>query len=147
MQSLTWYLRRLQSMSASELAWRLRSTLRDSVDQPRFSLGLFPGPEVIPSLNGNTEEKLPFRVSDMRVGEWAAGEDESAERAWYRCLIHQADQIAAHRLSFFNLESHDLGSPSETVLSFVPNRFRLFLLCMQIHLHNLFNRRECQRDC
>ena len=38
------------------------------------------------------------------------------------------------------------GDPLQTVRSFFPNR--LFLLCLQIHLHNLFlNRRECPRFC
>src|SRR6266481_5832193 len=44
MPSLTWYLSRLQTMSAGELAWRMVSGLSDAALWGRLALRLEPGP-------------------------------------------------------------------------------------------------------
>jgi uncharacterized heparinase superfamily protein len=46
----------------------------------------------------------------MTVGEWAASASED-ERRWRERLVDQADRIARHQLSFFDLVDRHLGDP------------------------------------
>lgn len=104
MQSLTWYVRRLRSMSAGEMAWRLRAKLRDELDRGRVKLSVLPR---APAERGNGEPG--FRVSDVAPGEWSTAVEP--ERSWLRRLCAQADTIAAHRLTFLGLDARHLGDP------------------------------------
>ena len=56
-----------------------------------------------------------FAVTDIPVGAWSVPQgnssSESAGQNWVRPLLRQADEIAEGRLSFFDLESCDLGRP------------------------------------
>ena len=106
MQPLSWYLRRLRGMSAEELAWRVRSELRDVADRGRIAVGWLPPAPEVPEASAP-----PFRVSDVAVGEWAAPGAGARERSWLERLRPRAEAIAAHRLSFFDLEDHHLGDP------------------------------------
>lgn len=108
MQSLAWKYRRLRSMSAEELAWRVRCLLRDGVDRYRFAIGLVPGPAAV--IGGGSGEP-GFRVAAMNVGEWAAPTATPQEAAWRDRLARQADAIAQRRLSFFDLRDCHLGDP------------------------------------
>ncbi len=111
MRSLTWYIRRTQGMSAGELTWRARSALRDAVDRYRLALGLYPARAAARSFDGDGEPAPRFRMTDVRVGEWASQGRDGEEAAWLERLVPQADRIARHRLSFFNLEDRHLGDP------------------------------------
>jgi hypothetical protein len=104
-QPLSWYVRRLGAMGPGEAAGRAADGARDAVDAARVSLGWTPrAPKAV------LEAGEPrFRVCDLRVGEWAAAAPGSAEAAWRDRLVEAADRIAAHRLTIFDLESHDLG--------------------------------------
>lgn len=105
MQTLDWYFRRLRSMSFGEISWRIFSATRDVTDRYRFMLGFIPKPSM-------TSASLPpFRVSDLPLGEWIQPQSTKQETQWCKKLIHDADQIASHRLSYFNLERHNLGNP------------------------------------
>ena len=105
MQSPSWYIHRLMSMSAGEIAWRVRSSARDLVDRPRFALGLVPSEK---SSGATTEFSPAFRLSDVAIGAWTS----SAEKqAWLSSLRAEADDILAHRLTFFDLERKDFGDP------------------------------------
>jgi hypothetical protein len=108
MQSLDWYVRRLRSMSPSEIAWRIRGGVRDVVDRPRFALGLYPpASRALPT----TDRFEPgFRVSDVGVGGWVHS-SRSDERRWCERLVDRADRIVKHRLSYFDLDEVDLGDP------------------------------------
>ncbi len=106
MQSIAWYLKRARTMSAGELAWRIRSELRDAVDACRVPLRLYP----------QIDAPLPPLPSAPRwcpvpLGDWrdVAPGDPAAE--WCNRLIARADRIAAHRLSFFDLDDVHLGDP------------------------------------
>jgi hypothetical protein len=110
MPSLTWYLRRLQTMSAGELAWRAAGRLRDVQLWGRLALGLEPRPPAGGPAAAGACTEPGFRVCDVRVGEWACPEREE-ERAWRDRLIAHADQVARHRLSFFDLIDRHLGDP------------------------------------
>lgn len=104
MQSLAWYVRRLQGMSPSEIAWRLRSAMRDVTDKYRFALGLIPSPSISIS-------EAPFRVSEMPLAAWMSSDTQDDQIGWRDRLVREADDIVLHRLSFFDLKRHDLGDP------------------------------------
>jgi len=112
MQTLDWYYRRLIVMSPGEIAWRMRSSLRDHAD--RLLIGRrqrVRKPSVI--LNGNDSEEGPgFRVSDMTVGDktWLNA-SVGVYKRWYDSLLARAEQVAGHRLSFFDLKDKHLGDP------------------------------------
>ena len=110
MPPLTWYLRRFQTMSARELAWRAVSGLREGVLWGRVSLGLEPKPRHAGRRGADSFAEAGFRVSDLRVGEWAAPPSDE-EKEWRDQLLAQAEPILAHRLSFLGLADHDLGDP------------------------------------
>lgn len=109
MQSLTWYVRRLRVMSPQEAAWRVRSAMRDAADRYLVSVRARPRP-ITAILRSRGDGDTPgFRATDMEFGQWSA--QSADEREWYARLIGKADRIAAHRLSFFDLENHHLGDP------------------------------------
>jgi hypothetical protein len=105
-QRLEWYVRRLRGMSAGEIAWRLRSHLRDTVDRARVGLGRVPRPH---DLDRALSAAPGFPVTDLSPGGWRDARGE--ERSWCDALVAQADRAAAHRLSFFDLEDRHLGDP------------------------------------
>lgn len=109
MQPLAWYLRRLRSMSAEELAWRARSMARELVDRGRFALGSSPRPRGVRLRAVGAGPG--FRVSDLVVGEWSSRPASSLEARWRGRLLARADAIADHKLSFFDLEDLHLGDP------------------------------------
>ena len=110
MPSLVWYLRRLQTMSGGELAWRVVGRLRDVELWGRLALRLEPSPPVRDPADVGACTDPGFRVCDLRVGEWMVPE-HSDERQWRDRLVGHADQIARHRLNFFDLLDRDLGDP------------------------------------
>lgn len=106
MQRLEWYVRRLRGMSAGEIAWRVRSEIRDAVDRARVGLGRVPRPRDLPRA---LAAPPGFTVTDLPPGGWRDAEGE--ERTWRDALVAQADRAAAHRLSFFDLDDRHLGDP------------------------------------
>jgi len=109
MQPLSWYARRLASMTPAEMAWRLRAALRDTTDRHRFTRGLYPG--VTEAGVGGAEALPDFRLVDLEPGGWAGVGTERPEHAWLEALRARADAIAVHRFSFFDLEDRHLGDP------------------------------------
>jgi hypothetical protein len=94
-------------MSPEEAGRRLVDAARDAADGLRVSLGWKPRPPA--GLLGAAEP--PFRVSDLRVGEWGSAPPGSPEAGWRERLVQAADDVAAHRLTFFDLSRHHLGDP------------------------------------
>ena len=99
-------------MSAGEIAWRMRSSLRDRVD--RLLVGRRQRsrkPSAI--LNGDGRYRGPrFRVCDMPIGSDGQLEtNDDVGKRRYDSLLARAGQIAAHRLSFFDLKDKHLGDP------------------------------------
>jgi uncharacterized heparinase superfamily protein len=109
MQPLSWYLRRLVAMSTVEAANRARGAARDTVDALRVRAGWTPRPPA--SLFNDGVPR--FRLSDVAVGEWASARPGSPQAVWRDRLLRAAEDIAAHRLSFFDLREHDLGDAIE----------------------------------
>ena len=110
MPSVTWYLRRFRTMSAGELVWRTTGLLRDVELCGRLALRLEPRPRADHRADTDADPEPGFRVSDVRVGEWAVPERRGDAR-WRDRLVAQAERIAHHRLSFFDLRDRDLGDP------------------------------------
>jgi hypothetical protein len=107
MQSLSWYFRRLSAMSLEEAAGRVADAARDAADGARIGLGWKPRPPA--ALLAGAEP--PFRVTDLAVGEWTSAPSGSPEAAWRDRLAQAADDVAAHRLTFFDLSRHHMGDP------------------------------------
>lgn len=96
-------------MSPAEVSWRTKCALRDQTDR-LFLARRQRGRPLSAILAAGDESVAPgFRVSDMRVGEWAG--DDPAERQQLERLLERADRIAEHRLTFFDLVDRHLGSP------------------------------------
>ncbi|HPC94045.1 MAG TPA: heparinase II/III family protein [Sedimentisphaerales bacterium] len=112
MQKLNWYYRRLKAMSADEIAWRVRSSLRDRADC--FVVGRrqrWRGPSTF--LNGDGRGLGPgFRVCDMTVREAdRRARTDPVVRAPCEALLARVEKILEHRLSFFDLTETHLGDP------------------------------------
>ena len=108
MQSPTWYFRRLRSMSAAEVAWRVKAAVRDATDRYRLASGSF-GPPRTP--DASRRAHTPTTFSDVEPGAWRNAAPSSLESRWLKELTSYADAVAAGRLSFFHLHDVDLGTP------------------------------------
>lgn len=110
MQSLGWYMKRLQGMTPEEISWRIRSMVRDHVDRGRIALGRYPSlGEANPP--GSAGAQQGYRVSDLLPGEWGSTSVKEPERTWCAALTRRADRIRTGHLSFFDLENRHLGEP------------------------------------
>lgn len=107
MQSLTWYIKRLQTMSLGELARRTKFLMRDQADRYRIALNLYPSNKSKHPL----DVQPGFRVSDIEVGEWVSTGANDQEIGWLKAVVARADEILDHRFSFFNLKDCYLGDP------------------------------------
>ncbi len=95
-----------------EIAWRVKSLLRDQVDRVRVPLG------ILPNAGGSSVEEFAsqtagFRVSDVRLGAWREGDSSTVAAEWRDELVSQADKISTCHLSFFDLKDQYLGDPIE----------------------------------
>jgi len=97
-------------MSAGEVAWRAVGRLRDAELWGRLALRLEPRPRASDPGDAGACADPGFRVCDLRVGEWAVPERDE-ERQWRDRLVAHAEQVARHRLSFFDLVDRHLGDP------------------------------------
>lgn len=111
MQSASWYLNRLRSMSAGEVLWRIRSMVRDKADRYRIAMAWYPSSAVFPGTDLEKASEPGFRVSDVEPGAWAAPQAGDDQKRWLSRLLKQADQLAENRFSFFDLEDIFLGYP------------------------------------
>ena len=110
MQSPTWYIRRLRAMSPGEVAWRVKSSLRDRLDQLCVTRRQRLQP-LAALLDGNADDTPPFTVTDVVPGLWASERASPLEHQWLQQLVARAERIVAHRLRLFDLEDHFLGDP------------------------------------
>ena len=99
-------------MSPGEMAWRIRSSLRDRAD--RILVGhrqRIRKPSLF--LNGDGKDEGPgFRVSDMAIGDkaWLKTNDDVGKQ-WHDSLLARAERIVEHRFDFFDLKDKHLGDP------------------------------------
>lgn len=94
-------------MSPGEVGWRLQSAVRDAIDPYRLRLKLYPRANRV---RARALTAGP-RWCPVPLGDWRdlAADDPAA--IWRARLVERADRIAAHRLSFFDLDQVDLGHP------------------------------------
>jgi len=109
MQSIGWYVSRLRSMSAAEIAWRVRSLARDQADRVRITAGWLPGKALIDTQAGLVPAAL--RLTDVEPGEWSRLPSDRPESAWLARLQRRADELTKNRFTFFSLTAHHLGTP------------------------------------
>ena len=97
MRTAGWYVRRLQRMTAAEVAWRTRSALRDARDRCSLAIGRLPrtgaataGPLLRSSLCGAPAGSgAPYSVA----------------------LLSRADRLVERRLTFSSLDAVFVGEP------------------------------------
>ncbi len=109
MQNLGWYVNRLKSMDASEIAWRVRGLFRDQFDMLRLPAGFAPRPA------GQNADAFPYPDPGFSCSTITreSFEDHRAQYrdAWRIRLINDADDICVNRLTYFDLERVDHGWP------------------------------------
>jgi len=111
MQPINWYIQRLKSMSAGEIAWRVSSLMRDQVDRVRIPMGLYPGRSAIKPYQATPVPESGFSVSSLETG--FAAKHDFFDQSWVDQLVNKADIICEHKLSFFNLQNEYFGHPIE----------------------------------
>ena len=106
MQSLVWYQKRLMSMSLSEVLWRAKRKALDQLDRFRVEFQLLPRTAKNILHHPGHDDEPGFHVfNPFNV------DSQAALESWKDALVQKAEQIAAHRLSFFDLQNAFLGSP------------------------------------
>ncbi len=111
MQSITWYYKRIKTMSPGEILWRIQSLLRNNSDRVRVRYGLFPSWKQVARADIHGSTAPPFRLCDIREGSWVESGVREDEQQWLHRLLPRADKIASHRFSYFDLKDHDHGTP------------------------------------
>ena len=106
MQSLSWYVRRLQAMSVGEIAWRAQSAVQNVTDRGRVGLKLYPKTAGRHRPTVSSPQWCP-----VPRGDWLALAPDDPASLWRTRLIDRADRVANHRLTFFDLDDVDLGDP------------------------------------
>ena len=91
-------------MSPQEIAWRMHSTLRDTVD--RWRLPRLRRRARVSVVGARPDVQPGFETTALPLGCGCRNAD-----AAYHALLAQADQIAAGRLCFFDQAPCDLGWP------------------------------------
>ncbi len=104
MQSVKWYVERLKGMSASEIAWRLTSLGRDTLDRVRIPAGMYPQRAAL-SLN---EWRAGFNVTPVSKGKVPT--DCRNGESWVEHLVGRAEQLLEHQFTFFRFEKEPFGA-------------------------------------
>lgn len=107
MQSLTWYASRLATMSAQEVSWRLRTSLRNQLD--RAIVPLRQRPRAIRNLTRAQAADQGLRLCDVESQHPVS----VAQDTWNKALIARANRIACGRLTYFDQIDAYLGDPPD----------------------------------
>ena len=96
-------------MSPAEIAWRVRSELRDAIDLVRIPLGILP----VPRKDVHSARPLSggFRTTELLPGSWNRQPADPRITVWAERLKARADELLDNRLTFFNLKKDFLGNP------------------------------------
>lgn len=116
MQSLSWYWRRLRTMSASEIAWRVRNSLRDRWDRAlwRFHEYRTAGQRIgaiSSDWASGLSAVLPEHLASAGPGAVSTGQADAVEPNVRQRVLSRAESALRHRLSFFDQQDVDLGDP------------------------------------
>jgi hypothetical protein len=111
MQPLSWYAKRLKSMSAPEVAWRAKGKMRDVADRISYKNRLHV-PSVDEVVNGCGRANV---IDASLFGEHFPGINAESlavvPKVDRDALVAEADRVKAHRLRLFDMEDVDLGDP------------------------------------
>ncbi len=109
MQTPNWYWRRMRSMSAEEIAWRLRHRLGNAAEGILWPVRRREPPllRILATGDGEAIESPRVLGGQFRAADFAYSPDESTP--WRSRLVGQANRILDHRLTLFDLIDHPLG--------------------------------------
>ncbi|SGY90629.1 Heparinase II/III family protein [Moritella viscosa] len=103
MQALSWYIKRVKTMSGKEITWRVTSLSSALYEHLRVSMNLVSQAEFHDNYQENTQFTPPFNVF---IGDISAFCPE-----WRQALLNKADKIIQHKLSYFDLQEQHLETP------------------------------------
>ena len=139
-QPISWYVKRLQGMSPSEVMWRARNLTRDVVDIVRLRKGLIPPRPASTASASIQEARRGFSLP--RTAEQFAAFDN--DNSWRVKLIRSADDIVTGSLSFFNLEQHNLGKPVDWHRDYNSGKSSSRKLIQQIDYRDFATNGDCK---
>ncbi|QUM85350.1 alginate lyase family protein [Moritella sp. 28] len=103
MQALSWYIKRIKTMSIKEITWRVTSLSSALFEHLRVSMNLVSQAK----FHDNYQENAPFQPPfNVFIGDISAFSPE-----WQVLLLTKADKIIQHKLSYFDLQEHHLETP------------------------------------
>ncbi|MFT6984888.1 MAG: hypothetical protein ACJAT7_000689 [Psychromonas sp.] len=103
MQSLSWYVKRIKTMSIQEITWRVTSLSAALLEDIRVKMNIV----ATPTFQAGYQEQAPFSPP-FRV---FVGDIEKFNGQWRPALLSKADKILQHKLSYFDLHDLDLETP------------------------------------
>lgn len=98
MRTAGWYVRRLQSMTPAEMAWRARSAFRDAKDRAALAMGRLPKTSVA----NPAAPLLRLSICDVPVGTDGPGD---------AALLARADRLVGRRFTWSSLDDVFVGNP------------------------------------
>jgi hypothetical protein len=103
MQYLSWYVKRIKTMSTQEITWRVRSLSAALLEHTRVKMNIVAAPTFQAGYQEQAPFSPPFRVF--------VGDIKQFNAQWRPALLTKAEQILQHKLSYFNLHDLDLETP------------------------------------
>jgi len=103
MQTFSWYVKRLKTMSPKEILWRLTSLSAAFIEHTRVKTHCVAKETFVSNYQPETTFTPPFHVFIGEVNEF--------NPRWLPKLREKADNILSHKLSYFDLKDHDLETP------------------------------------
>jgi hypothetical protein len=103
MQSITWYVKRIQMMSVKEVIWRITSLTESYLERGRVQFSLVPKIKFKSTYDPDADFVGGFEVF--------IGEVDTFQAQWKNELITKSEMILENKLSYFNLKEHDLETP------------------------------------
>lgn len=103
MQSIIWYAKRIKMMSIKEIIWRVLSLIDVYVERGRVQFKLIPKVKFKPSYQPDAKLSGGFEVF--------TGDMHEFKTMWKNELIKKAEMILENKLSYFDLQEHDLETP------------------------------------
>ncbi len=122
MPSVSWYARRLRSMSVPELAWRLRHAIQSKADKWSAESRQTP-PSLSSVMNGEGQAGIMRRhLFGDAVQVMASANQGHLKPEWKQETVRRAELLAEHVLPLFDLETCSLGSPVNWNFEYKANR-------------------------
>lgn len=103
MQSLSWYVKRIQTMSIQEITWRVTSLSAALLEHFRVKMNIVAAPRFQADYQEQSPFSPPFRVF--------VGDIKKFDGQWRPALLIKADKILQHKISYFDLHDVDLETP------------------------------------